>query len=170
MAQVYSERYDTGVKRFFAALVDGVVFLPVIFFVQWLGLKYSTDLQLLLSDAVYTFLAIGYPVVAHKLTGQTIGKWATGVCVIDVSESKYITWKQSILRESIYILFQILAYGYAVVLYIQRASFEGVFAKYTAVANAPVFAFLLIEFLTMLSNSRRRSLHDLIAKTIVVRL
>jgi len=40
---------------------------------------------------------------------------------------------------------------------------------YSNFANTPLFWWAVIELITMLANSKRRALHDFIAKSIVVR-
>lgn len=40
---------------------------------------------------------------------------------------------------------------------------------YSSFADMPVFWWLVIELITMLTNSRRGALHDFIAKSIVIR-
>jgi uncharacterized RDD family membrane protein YckC len=165
-------RYSTFGARFVAGIIDGLVFIPLaivnIFFIDspddgvalfliWTAIAYS-------SGWLYT-------VLLHARYGQTLGKRAMGIKVLDVSESRIPTLSQAFLRDSVYIALSALTLAYLFVIVI-RGDYTEVALTQSAPArimNLIGMAWFLTEVVTMLTNDKRRALHDLIARTVVVR-
>jgi uncharacterized RDD family membrane protein YckC len=73
-----NQKYKTGVKRLGAAIVDGIVFMPLLLVEQWL-LGKTDNSSIILSWTVFTtLLTLFYSIFTHYKYGQTIGKWVTG--------------------------------------------------------------------------------------------
>jgi uncharacterized RDD family membrane protein YckC len=166
------DRYSTFGARFLAGMIDGLVFLPLgIISVRYIN---SPD------DGVALFLiwsTIGYSsywlytVLLHARYGQTLGKRVMGVKVLDVSESRIPTFAQAFLRDSVYIALNTftLAYLFFLVLngeYTANALNQSSPAR---IMNWVGWGWFLTEIVTMLTNDKRRALHDFIARTVVVR-
>lgn len=166
------DRYSTFGARFVAGIIDGLVFIPlgivdiflfdspadgVAIFLIWSAIAYS-------SGWLYT-------VLLHARYGQTLGKRAVGVQVLDVSETRIPTLLQAFLRDSVYIVLNTITLACLFVIVIR--------GNYTAFAledsvpghilNWIGLGWFLTETLTMLTNDKRRALHDFIARTVVVR-
>lgn len=163
-----TEKYRTGLKRLWAAIVDGIVFLPLLLIEQWIY-KTTSNVSLLFAWATFVaFAPLVYSVVLHYKYGQTIGKWVATVKVLDVSETRTLTFRQAILRDSFYLLVAIIGFIYYAVLLTQTDDQQTVLGDYSSFSDNPVFWWTLIELITMLTNSKRRALHDFIAKSVVV--
>ena len=117
-----------------------------------------------------------YTVVMHGRYGQTVGKMATKVRVVDFRTEGKISFGQAWLREGIPMFLTLGLLGYQV-----SAILTGSVSP-SDIENGAAFAgksFLLLmalpaawyaaEVLTMLTNKKRRALHDFIAGTVVVR-
>ncbi len=102
--------------------------------------------------------------------GQTAGKVACKVIVLDVSE-RPISVRPAVLRD----IFDVILLPINLVIYIYRV-LHGVDPHASAPMNV-VDTFLtystanwfLVEIITMLTNDKRRALHDFIAGTVVIR-
>ncbi|RYE53026.1 MAG: RDD family protein [Sphingobacteriales bacterium] len=164
-----TEKYRTGLKRLWAAIVDGIVFLPFLLVEQWIY-KTTSNISMLFAWATFfAFAPLIYSVVLHYKYGQTIGKWVAAVKVLDISETRMLTFRQAIFRDIFYLLVAITGFVYYAVLLRQTDDQQSVLADYSRFSDNPVFWWTLIELITMLTNSKRRAVHDFIAKSVVVR-
>lgn len=164
-----TEKYRTGLKRLWAAIVDGIVFMPLLLVEQWIY-KTTSDISLLFAWATFVaFAPLVYSVVLHYKYGQTIGKWVATVKVLDISETRTLTFRQAIFRDSFYLLVAIIGLVYYAVLLTQTDDQQAVLADYSSFSDNPEFWWTLIELITMLTNSKRRAVHDFIAKSVVIR-
>ncbi len=165
-----TDKYRTGLKRLTAAIIDWIVFLPLVLIEQWL-FKNTESLSVVIGWTIFTaFLPLMYFVLLHYKYGQTIGKWVTGIKVLDVSETKSITLKQSVLRDIFYLAIQIIGLLYFTFLVVKTDEAEYLYNDYRNFADNPILWWTIIELVTMLTNQKRRALHDFIAKTVVIRV
>ena len=171
-----SERYSTFGPRFWAGFVDSCVLWPVGFITEaLLFLDIPRSLAALVM-VVQSLAWLLYTVVMHARYGQTVGKMVTKVRVVDCRTEGKISWSQASLREGLPMLLSLGGLGYEVF-----SVLTGRFSPSAVASGALVttrsfqlFAILpglwfLAEVLTMLTNEKRRALHDFIAGTIVVR-
>ena len=161
--------YKTFFRRFWAGVIDGLVFIPVLA-ISWVVL-FDTD-QPILQVAWYVVASLAFPAYSiffHGRFGQTLGKMATRVQVLDESGAK-LTFKQAFLRDSPYLV--LVVFDLFVTLpYIASGIPSGPEDQtviQTVVTNASLLWFWA-ELLTMLTNNRRRAVHDFIAGSVVVR-
>jgi uncharacterized RDD family membrane protein YckC len=163
------ERYRTGLKRLWAAIVDSIVFLPLLLVDKWL---YNTNQNQSISTTwlIFTSLVpIFYSIFLHYKYGYTIGKWVAKVKVLDVSETRTISLWQSIRRDIVLLLVQVISLVYILMYF--HADNQGSFVTdYVDFTGAPLFIWTLAELISMLTNEKRRAIHDFIAKSIVVRV
>ena len=166
------DRYSTFWARFIAGFIDGLVFIPLaivsIFFIN--SPEDGVALFLIWSAIGYSSYWL-YSVLLHARYGQTLGKRVMGVKVLDVSESRIPTLSQALLRDSVYIALNTCALVYLVVL-VTRGDYTAVALTDSApdrIMNWIGLGWFLTEFVTMLTNDKRRALHDFIARTVVVR-
>ena len=166
------DRYSTFGARFAAGLIDGFVLLPV----NLIGFYFvdSPDdgiaLFLIWSAIAYSSYWL-YSVLLHARYGQTLGKRAMGVKVLDVSESRIPTLSQAFLRDASYIVVNTVTLVYLFYL-VLRGEYTQVALAQSAPArimNWVGLGWFLTEVVTMLMNDKRRALHDFIARTVVVR-
>jgi uncharacterized RDD family membrane protein YckC len=120
-----------------------------------------------------SFSFFAYSIIMHGLRGQTLGKMVCKIRVLDVSESP-LTMRQAVLRDILYIVFSCLQATYFLLnldFYIQTETGSEVVPYPVWFWGLMYFAFVLfvIEMVTMLTNEKRRALHDWIAGSVVVR-
>ncbi len=169
-------RFRTIAPRLLASLVDSTVLAPVAVLVTVMFASGISGPIAAAAVAVQAIAWIVYTVVMHRRFGQTVGKMATKVRVVDVRTGEGLSWRQALLREGIPMAFSLALLGHQVYLLATeqvavRDIASGEHLR-SGSGSALVFipmAWLAVEVLTALTNSRRRALHDLIAGTVVVR-
>jgi len=167
-----SSRYETVWPRIKAGVLDGFVLAPLALADGFLSSPERGALILIAWAAISYSAYWLYSVLLHARSGQTLGKRAAHVKVLDLSEERIPTLGQAFLRDSGYILLNCLSLAYFVYLVLTRQ-----YAGDAAIAALPVTRLLtlggllwfLLEVSTALINPKRRALHDLIAGTVVVR-
>ncbi|MCG9661430.1 MULTISPECIES: RDD family protein [Vibrio] len=167
---MYANKYSNFWRRFFAVIIDGLVFLPL----QWID-------EYILSGAIGSvgvflwgvggaILGISYYVILHAKYGQTIGKMVMKVKVVDVSESRNITVKQSCMRDIV----PIIMVPFTVYAYAQLAFFGKTWQSLDqdsvlTIVSLIMISWVVLESVSMLFNEKRRAVHDYIAGSVVVR-
>jgi len=164
-------RYHTFGRRFWAAVIDGFVLVPIS---TGIGYLLDTDnaLVIYIGQILNYFAPYLYSVIMHGQIGQTFGKMAMGVKVIDVGENSEITFKQACFRDGVPIVCIIALFLYAYLSqFLQGIGFDEV------VSVIPLFIMGLVtllwpfvEIVSMLFNDKSRAVHDYIAGTVVVRV
>jgi uncharacterized RDD family membrane protein YckC len=162
-------KYQTRGKRFFASLIDGIVFLPFIFLEEWLFTSTQSIWILFVWKVFLLIIATLYTVLLHFKYGKTIGKWVTGIKVIDVNEKRNLTLRQSIYRDIFYILVDVVALPYFLFMLINTSDGQHIIEQYDNFSTVAVFAWTILELITMLTNSKSRAIHDFLAGSVVVR-
>ncbi len=164
-------KYQTFWPRLNAGIIDGLIFVPL----SYLGSTITVSVNHPTVSAGWFFIHATmygvYEVVMHGLYGQTFGKRAMRVKVLDVSESP-ISWQQALRRNIVGLTFALAWCVYQVPQILADGSPK-------SGAMLPWFGQMLIygsllwsisEFVTMLMNPKRRAIHDFIAGTVVLNL
>jgi len=170
---VIEPKYQTFWPRFLAGVVDGLVFLPLSFLNV---AAYQEGVPIWVRSIWYvlwSFAFVTYVVVMHALYGQTLGKMANHVKVLDVSESK-LSWTQAFMREAVRVGLTLILVVYKLPRVVAgedpnrpvQPEMLG-FAVWLALAASG--GWFAAELITMLTNSKRRAVHDFIAGSVVVR-
>lgn len=167
------KRYHTGIKRLLAAIVDGVVFLPLVLIDKLIYSSQSGDTNtsmLFLWQTFLVFAPLAYSIVLHYKYGQTIGKSVVNVKVLDVCETRKLSLRQAIFRDIVYLLVALIGLLYYAILFVRADTKEFVLNDYLEFSDNSFFMWWgLIEIITMLTNGKRRAVHDFLAKSVVVR-
>jgi uncharacterized RDD family membrane protein YckC len=172
-----TELYATFAPRFWSSFADSLVLWPIGFVATALIMADVPRVLAVLLLAVENLAWLLYTVVMHARYGQTVGKMATKVRVVDFATEGQISWRQAWLREGIPIALSLGLVGYEMfaILAGDIAPADVVSGKSLAASKlfwilttVPVLWFVA-EVLTMLTNDKRRALHDFIAGTVVVR-
>ncbi|HEY3915653.1 MAG TPA: RDD family protein, partial [Verrucomicrobiae bacterium] len=172
-----ADRYSTFAPRFWTASVDGCVLWPIGFIaLALLSLNIPRSLAALLV-IVESLAWLIYTVVMHGRYGQTFGKMATKVRVVDYQTEGQISFHQAWLREGIPMVLSLGLLGYEVFAILTKGADPRTIANSGGLTANKSFWILpalpalwfLAEVLTMLTNSKRRALHDFIAGTVVIR-
>ena len=172
-----SERYSTFGPRFWTGSVDSCVLWPLGFVTTVL---LSLDIPKVLAALLVVVESLAwliYTVVMHARYGQTVGKMVTKVRVVDFRTEGCISWQQAWLREGIPMVLSFGFVGWQLFLILTGSLNPGAVASGETLTNSKGFWLLtalpglwfLAEVLTMLTNDKRRALHDFIAGTVVVR-
>jgi len=112
----------------------------------------------------------------HGKYGQTFGKWACKVKIVTFKNEKNINFRIAILRDSIPIAlfvlvliaeFYLIIVGKLTLTELYRPTPESIKIQFYLYLIPMLW--LVAELVTMLTNKKRRALHDYIAGTVVVR-
>jgi len=165
------DRYRTSWSRVCAAVVDGIVFVPIMFLDAAL-LSPERPSWVIISWAVASYSSYWlYSTFLHAYYGQTIGKKLLGVRVLDVGEQRLPTLARAFVRDIGIVVPNTLSAVYLAYLVFTRAWVPG--AEITSLPGEVItwvaLGWFALELTTMLTNERRRAFHDYIANTVVVR-
>jgi uncharacterized RDD family membrane protein YckC len=167
------DQYQTFWRRLGAAFLDIIIFVSLSLVDDWvLSLQPPVPI-------VTTYMAVSestflvYSILMHGLFGQTVGKMITRVKVVSLDETP-LTMRQAVLRDSPGLLFQ-LAYLPLAVMHLDwlialRRGDETEIPQWFHVLGYGALLMLFIELATMLTNRKRRALHDFIAGSVVVKI
>jgi len=178
-------RYAGFWVRVLASLVDLLLVGGPTFLIFYLALP-SRELTIVLGFFT-TYAYTVYEIVGHAKWGQTIGKYVFGIKVVSLSGTS-IGWKESILRSSITLVLCTMnlvtstislvrmpeaEYGLAVNQGLME--FTRVLTQYRPelfgkVEDVLSQAWGFVDVLCVLTNGKKRSLHDFIAGTMVIHL
>lgn len=162
-------RYHTFIQRIAAAIIDGFILLPVSLLLGGLEDNASSTGSFVIGIIVNAAAWYSYSIFLHGRYGQTLGKMASKVKVYALDEKSHIGYQRAFMRELINIC--ILGAG---LLFIcidslrPTASFETTRAQYDFFFFYASLASTIAELVTMFFNKKRRSIHDLVAGTVVL--
>ncbi len=147
------------------------VMIPLFVVDDWLQSSVKSPIFLAMWLIAYTFSFDFYSIAMHARFGQTLGKMVTGVKVLDLSESK-LSLRQALLRDSVSVVFTVLILVGEVPKTLSGVDRYGsseldIWDQFQMYTSLGWFA---AELLTMLTNRKRRALHDFIARSVVVRV
>jgi len=167
------DKYKTFGPRFWAGFIDGLVFLPLGLFENYLSAPARGPI-ILISWAIVSYSAYWlYSVSLHARYGQTVGKRVMHVKVMDVSEERIPSLRQALLRDVGYIVINASSLVYFIYIVVAQKYVTGteqVNSLPEMILTFASFGWFLLEVITMLTNSKRRAIHDLIAKTVVLKV
>jgi uncharacterized RDD family membrane protein YckC len=120
---------------------------------------------------LHNYVAFAYFVLLHARYGQTLGKRLLGIKVLDVSGDP-LRPSQAVRRDLVtwmWATFDLVTSWPFLVQGKEPIYPEGGVPGYMLVAGWGMLAWGFAELLVMLTNEKRRSLHDFIAGSVVVR-
>src|SRR5512133_2077940 len=110
------EKYQTSWARFFAGVIDSLVFIPVSICDTYLS-DPARGSSVLISWALISYTSYWlYSVLLHARYGQTLGKRVMKIRVLDVSEERIPTLQQAVLRDIGYIVLNCSSLSYFIYL------------------------------------------------------
>jgi len=107
-----TERYRTARKRLWAAIVDSILFMPLLLVARYLVYPTNNENLIIAWQTFMVFIPLVYSIIGHYKYGQTVGKWAADIKVLDKTESKLITLGQSFVRDSFYVAVETAGFIY----------------------------------------------------------
>ena len=162
------ERYSTFWPRFCAPSIDQIVLWPIVSLVP--AIIYTVWE---LTEMMNTALILGVPttyilysIYYHGRYGATIGKYLCKVKVVDAQSEAPISMKQAFLRDCIPFAIVVLILIHVLIMGPEAQIGN---KSPTSFLSWTYLLWFIVEVLTMLTNSKRRALHDFIAGTFVVR-
>ncbi|GEL11803.1 hypothetical protein FGL01_25420 [Flavobacterium glycines] len=161
-------------------IMDSIILLPVLFLILYLnGLSINMYFYTIIPNLL---IGIWYNIYLPKKYGGTPGKLIAGIKIIKIN-GKPIGWKEAILRHSV--LFILTIFSVIVMIISLLKANETVFnslgwLKQTeylmSLAAIPFMVhawtsniWIYSEFFVLLTNKRKRAVHDFIAGTVIVR-
>jgi uncharacterized RDD family membrane protein YckC len=169
------KQYQTFWPRVGAGFIDGLIFYPFTLIAKLIIYKSDSSFLIIFWDQFHMWALIAYSVLMHGYKGQTLGKMFCNVRVLDITENK-LSLGQAFMRDipliisnfifSLYIFFNSNNYINAVTGKIKDIS---AFPIWFWVLGMASFIWLLLEIITMLTNNKRRAIHDFIAGSVVKR-
>ena len=142
-------------------MIDGLVFWPLDLLLLWTQRSAGFPVVGYLGFVIDETMFFVYSIAMHGYFGQTIGKWIMRVKVISVDGSR-LSMRQALLRDSVPLVLVVIY-----VLLGPDADRAGGWGRF--LANVSIIWFVL-EIVSMLTNDKRRAIHDFIAGSVVVRL
>jgi uncharacterized RDD family membrane protein YckC len=158
-----------------ASLIDGLIFLPVVFLDQTIGQVTQSQVVIFLYFVVSWQLGWLYSTLLHGYRGQTLGKTHKKIQVVRATDGSAISYGRAALRDVPMIVLVIVGTGFWI--YANVAWFGGWYSEQHDAMVQKVYSviifcnagWVLLECISMLFHPQRRAIHDLIAGTIVVR-
>jgi len=163
--------YHTFWPRFFAGFVDSCVLWPATILTVIMDGKPHLAVAAVAGVLIGNMTCWCYTVIMQAKYGQTLGKMACRVKVVDAKTGDAITFRQALLRQALPIAAMIGVVGLHIYALWTRQDPSIAYrtgSAYWIIAGVPTI-WLLAEVITMFANERRRALHDYIAGTVVLR-
>jgi uncharacterized RDD family membrane protein YckC len=161
-------KYHTGVKRLGAAIIDSIIFTPLLFADLWV-LNQTDNVWIVFAWTVFNAsLYYLYSIFFHYKFGRTVGKWIVGIKVVDLSETKLLSLKQSFLRDSLYVILQLLGLVYFLYRVAQTGDIDIIIMDYRNFIDYSFLGWMALELLSMLTNEKRRAIQDQLAGSVVI--
>lgn len=163
-----ASKYHTGLRRLAAAIIDSIIFTPLLFADLWV-LNQTDNVWIVFAWTVFNAsLYYLYSIFFHYRFGRTVGKWIVGIKVVDLSETRLLSLKQSFLRDSLYVILQVLGFIYFLYRVAQTGDIDIIIMDYRNFIDYSFLSWMAIELLSMLTNEKRRAIHDLLAGSVVI--
>ncbi len=159
-----SQRYETFGPRLGAGFLEAFSLAPVSALISQIQFPGESPWRLIFEAGVGLFYS-AFAAAMLTMRGQTAGKWLCRVQVRDVGEGPLRPW-QAMIREGAHLLFTI---GVLPFLLIRQAA-GTLTPEAELMISSPLLIWALLEIITMLSNKKRRALHDYLARSVVVRV
>jgi len=167
------KKFRTFWRRVWAGAIDSTVFWPLFLVSNWVWTTLNDHPVILLLWFIFFSTAFHiYNIVFHGLYGQTLGKMALNVKVTNVTGDK-LSMSQAFRRDMVPLLFFALSLAYE-----GPKILHGIYPSNPAFIKFDFFFFLTLfsgmgwffaEVVTMLTNKRRRAIHDYIAGSVVIK-
>ncbi len=163
-------KYHTRFRRFFSFIIDGILFVPLIWIDDLLWDSKVPLFGYFIWVLICSIIPIVYYTYSHAYFSQTIGKWVCRVRVIDYNSESRITLAQSLLRYIVPILLLPYSVYYFLSTYSSSLLNRDFEESALLVVTLILITWVLSEIICMRVNKKCRAIHDFIAKTVVVKI
>lgn len=163
------EKFRTIRRRALALMIDGILLLPI----SAVGLIFSDldPLVLYISNVLTALAGAFYTILMHARFGQTLGKMAVRVKVLDENEGP-ITFGQAVIRSLPQLVPILIMIGFQNPRFLSGggSAFETFLAEYVIGGlDIALVLWTIADIIICLSSEKHRALHDFIAGTVVIR-
>ena len=166
-------RYNTFWLRIWAGWIDCLILLPL-----WIAhsqvFNHGFPIPIIVASYLFnSFAGVLYSILLHFKYGQTVGKRVMKIKVKGI-DAESLTLLQAATRDVVPILATPM-FMIPELPYILKGIDPGVLYEggneptYYRIRESLICAWFLLELITMLSNRRRRAIHDYVARTVVER-
>jgi uncharacterized RDD family membrane protein YckC len=164
------DKYSTFWKRLVAAIIDSIVLWPLTL-INGYAEGSANRIIFFIGSLVFLAIYTGYFIILQGRYGQTVGKMIMRIKVVDINEVSNIGFKRAIIRELPWIIadFSILIYSFILLFLTHHFELEKAKDNYSDLVFITSFTWMLIELATMLTNYKRRAVHDYLAKSVVIK-
>ena len=170
------KQYQTFWPRLKAGIIDAIIFCPFSMIAELLRHKSNSDFLILSWDQFQMWSWVAYSVLMHGLKGQTIGKKFCNVKVFDISGG-LLSLRQAFMRDIILVIssaaittYVFINPGFYIDILKGNVRDVGLMPREWLIFSMTSLVWCVLEFITMLTNSKRRAIHDFIAGSIVKRV
>lgn len=162
-------RFCTLKRRMLAGFLDAAALSPFMWFDKYLWNTISNPQILQVWVIFNTAITIYYYYYFVAKFGQTPGKMAAGVKVLTTEENN-VSPLNALLRQSLFSITSLIFLSIQLVnLTNNELTNRAMGSQFIfMVLSFSMLAWSLLEFITMLCNTKRRSIHDFIGGTVVV--
>lgn len=165
------DKYQTILPRIFALIVDFLVMLPLSFLTTVFGSVGDSPKTAFVFSTIISAIPVIYTISMHTFYGQTVGKMALRLKVINLSE-RPITFTQAVIRSLPQMLPVFIAASIATnrMFYQTENEFTNdLFGITVGTAYVLYIVWSIGNIISALVTEKKRALHDLIAGTVVVK-
>jgi uncharacterized RDD family membrane protein YckC len=172
---IMEKKYHTFWCRLAASILDSlIVYVPLVFtyfFTEYFFMRKNMNMLGIINMILLIVIIFSRPVYTiwmHGRYGQTLGKKAMNIILLNVEETRIVNYREAVRREYLRLII--------VLLYLILQFYPMVNANYfprtlhtQSIVSYTGWVWLFVEVITMFTNDKRRSLHDLIAGSVVIR-
>lgn len=180
ISEIDNDIYAGFWVRLGSMLLDGIIMLPLIFiFIYINGLSINMYFYTIIPNLLF---GVWYNIYLPKKYGGTPGKLIAGIKIIKI-DGKSIGWREAILRHSVLLVLSV--FNIIIMMMCLSKADETTFNNLAwlkrteylmSLSSIPFMIYAWAsniwtysEFIVLLTNKRKRALHDFIAGTVIVR-
>jgi uncharacterized RDD family membrane protein YckC len=175
-----NSEYKNFFRRLFALFLDSFALAPIVWLNQIVSNSSNSAVLIVFCAFISCVTSLFYIVFFTYACGQTPGKMALGVLIINNDGSEKLSLKQAILRNIVAIVVSILVFiffasslmggniplGGSVDIGMMIFTQNMGFFIFIFVA---ILIYQFLQFITVFLNKKRRAIHDYIASTVVIK-
>ncbi len=154
--------------RLLAAIVDEIILISLVILFGFI--EVNNLFVFITVSFLYSLLYSSYFIYSHCKSGKTIGKRIFSIKVVSANnEYRLLNLFQSLKREGVLLLIEIILIIYFSMEGIKKDSIQEISSNYSSSVGICSLTWICIEFFSMLTNKKRRALHDFLGNSVVIK-
>ncbi|MBZ4192002.1 RDD family protein [Niabella beijingensis] len=121
-----------------------------------------------IADIIFYIFSLFYYIFLQYRYGQTLGKWVMNLKIVKNETAKKVSLRQILIREILCITVVLFSCIDSIVTYAEPDTDLAYTTFISLLLLLAPALYMIADILTLLSHSKRRALHDLLAKTVVI--